>query len=208
MEPAVVETANMAAANAEINAADFHVGHLLGLNNGISYIFLGNIEINDLPFADAAGSRLAETDNAQHAGIIQFANNGANFGCSNIQADHGGRAIKHAFFYRVKVGQGARAGARHWSDQKKSRERNLSPQDPKRRANGLGAGRNHEPDASARVEFRTRGRKRSPRCPVQSIRSLPQGKRHRSRAVRRAQPSRIAGTRESIATRPGPYASQ
>ena len=41
MHAAVVEAADVAAGHAEINVADFHVGHLLGLDNGVAHVLLG-----------------------------------------------------------------------------------------------------------------------------------------------------------------------
>ena len=41
MHAAVVEAADVAAGDAEINAADLHVGHLLGLDDGVADVLLG-----------------------------------------------------------------------------------------------------------------------------------------------------------------------
>src|SRR5208282_1473278 len=39
MHAAIVKAADMPAGHAEINAADFHVGHLLGLDDGVTHTF-------------------------------------------------------------------------------------------------------------------------------------------------------------------------
>ena len=41
MHAAIVEAADVAAGHAEINVADFHVGHLLGLDDGVAHVLLG-----------------------------------------------------------------------------------------------------------------------------------------------------------------------
>ena len=59
MESTVIETANMRASHAKVDAADFHIGHLLSLDNGVADIFLREIEIDNFTFADAARFGLA-----------------------------------------------------------------------------------------------------------------------------------------------------
>ena len=41
MDAMIVEAADVAAGDAEIDAADFHVGHLLGLDDGVADVLLG-----------------------------------------------------------------------------------------------------------------------------------------------------------------------
>ena len=41
MHAAIVESANVLAGDAEIDAADFHIGHLLGLDDGVANVLLG-----------------------------------------------------------------------------------------------------------------------------------------------------------------------
>ena len=54
MHAAIVEAADVPAGHAEINAADFHVGHLLGLDDGVAHVFLGQRGVRDLALAHAA----------------------------------------------------------------------------------------------------------------------------------------------------------
>ncbi len=79
MHAAIVETANMPAADAEIHAADFHVGHLLGLEHRRAQILLDLFGIDDLALAHAARARLAEADDVQRAVGVLFADHDANF---------------------------------------------------------------------------------------------------------------------------------
>ena len=79
MHAAIVEAADVPAGHAEINAADFHVGHLLGLDDGVAHVFLGLRGVHDLALAHAARARLAEADDVQRAVGVLFADDGANF---------------------------------------------------------------------------------------------------------------------------------
>src|SRR6266850_4015624 len=63
MNPAIIESAQMAAGNAEVDAADFHIGHLLGFNDGLAHVFFGSRRVGDFPFANATGPSLAQPDN-------------------------------------------------------------------------------------------------------------------------------------------------
>jgi hypothetical protein len=89
MKAAIVETADVWTGDAEINAANFHIGHLLGLDDRIADVFLGEIEVDNFPLAHAAGFRLAEADDAERAGFVDFADDGAYFGSADIQPDNG-----------------------------------------------------------------------------------------------------------------------
>jgi hypothetical protein len=51
---AIVEAADMAAADAEIDAADLHIGHLFGLGHGGAQVFLDLFGVDDLALAHAA----------------------------------------------------------------------------------------------------------------------------------------------------------
>jgi hypothetical protein len=51
--------------------------------------------IDDFPFAHAAGTRLAEADDAEHTVGVQFADDGADFGSADFQADEDGSGIRH-----------------------------------------------------------------------------------------------------------------
>ena len=79
MHAAVVEAAQMRAGHAEINAADLHVGHLLGLDDGVAHAFLGERRVHDLALAHPARGRLAEADDIQRAIGVLFADDRADF---------------------------------------------------------------------------------------------------------------------------------
>ena len=95
MHAAVVETAQMPAGHAEINAADFHVGHLLGLDDGVAHAFLGQRRVHDLTLAHAARRRLAEADDVQRAVGILLTDDCANFRRADFKADNDVCVIKH-----------------------------------------------------------------------------------------------------------------
>ena len=67
MHAAIVEAADVAAGDAEIDAADFHIGHLLGLDDGVAHVLLGQRRVGDFALAHAARARLAEADDVQRA---------------------------------------------------------------------------------------------------------------------------------------------
>src|SRR5205809_6027734 len=63
MKAAVVEAANVPATDAQIDAADFDVGHLLGLDDGVPDILLGEGEVDNLALAHTARFALTEPNN-------------------------------------------------------------------------------------------------------------------------------------------------
>ena len=83
----VIETTDVRAGDAEIDATNLHVGHLFRFDDGVADVFLREIEVDDLPFANAAGFRLAKADDAERAGFIDFTHDGADFGGAYIQPD-------------------------------------------------------------------------------------------------------------------------
>ena len=87
MHAAVVEAAHVAAGDAEIDAADFDIGHLLGFDNGVAHVLLGSGRIGDFAFAHAAGAGLAEADDVQRAVGAEFADHGADLGGADFQPD-------------------------------------------------------------------------------------------------------------------------
>jgi hypothetical protein len=95
MDAAIVEAADVAAGDTEINVADFHVGHFLGLDDGIPHVLLGLRRIHDFALADAARARLAEADDVQRAVGSLFADHGADFRRANFQTDNDVRIVKH-----------------------------------------------------------------------------------------------------------------
>ncbi len=54
MHATVVEATDMRTGHAEINATDLHIGHLLGLDDGVARTFLGKGRVHDLALAHAA----------------------------------------------------------------------------------------------------------------------------------------------------------
>src|ERR1035437_4816512 len=94
---AIVETAQMAARHAEINTADFGIGHLLGFDNSLAHVLFGQLRISDFAFAHPAGARLAHTDDIQRAIGGEFANNSADLGGADFQSHDDRRSTKHVF---------------------------------------------------------------------------------------------------------------
>ena len=92
---AVVEAADVPAADAEIDAADLHVGHLLGLENRMAQIFLDLFGVDDLALAHAVGARLAEADDVQRALGVLLADHDANLGCADFEAGNDVGIVKH-----------------------------------------------------------------------------------------------------------------
>ena len=90
MHAAIVEAADMPAGHAEIHAANLHVGHLLGLDDGVAHVLLGLGRVGDFAFAHAPRSRLAEADDVQCAVGAPFANDGADFRRADFQTDNDG----------------------------------------------------------------------------------------------------------------------
>ena len=65
MGAAIVEAADVAAGHTEINAANFHVRHLLGLDNGVAHVLLGGGRVGDLALAHAARAGLAQPNDVR-----------------------------------------------------------------------------------------------------------------------------------------------
>ena len=103
MHAAIVEAAHVSAGNAEIDAADFHIRHLLGLDDGVAHVFLGHGRVADLALAHAARAGLAEADDVQRAFGVEFADDGADLGGADFQSDDDGGRIKHVFSWCVRV---------------------------------------------------------------------------------------------------------
>src|SRR5437588_12986120 len=65
MNTAIVATAHVPPRHAEVHTANFHVGHLLGLDDGVANIVLGSVWVGDFTFAYAAGASLAQSDDVE-----------------------------------------------------------------------------------------------------------------------------------------------
>src|SRR6185436_17915328 len=94
----------MAAGHAQINASNFHIGHLLGFDDRLPNVFLGHRRIGDLALAHATRTRLSQTNNVQRVIGRQLADDGANLGRADFEADddRGGR-VKHASSFGAGV---------------------------------------------------------------------------------------------------------
>ncbi len=103
MHAAVVEAAQVAAGDAEIDAADLDIGHLLGLHNGVAHVLLGRRRIGDFAFAHAARARLAQADDVERAIGAEFADHGADLGRADFQSDDDRGGIKHVSSWGVRV---------------------------------------------------------------------------------------------------------
>ena len=79
MNAMIAEAANVIAGDAEIDAADFDVGHLLGLDDGVADILLGQGRFGDLALAHAAGAGLADADDVEGVAGVDFADHRAYF---------------------------------------------------------------------------------------------------------------------------------
>ena len=55
VDAAIVKTADVAAGNAEVGAADFNVRHLLGFDDRVAHVLLGHGRVANLALAHAAG---------------------------------------------------------------------------------------------------------------------------------------------------------
>ena len=88
----------MTASDSQIDAADFDIGHLLGLDDGVAHVFFGGGGIGNFSLAHAAGARLAETDDIQGSFCAQIADNRADFGGAYFQANDDGGRVKHVSF--------------------------------------------------------------------------------------------------------------
>ncbi len=98
MNPVIVEAANMIAGDSQVNAADFDIGHLLGFDDGVADVLLGQGGLGDFAFAHAARAGLAHADDVESAAGIDFADYGANLGGANFQSDDDVGWIKHFSF--------------------------------------------------------------------------------------------------------------
>src|SRR5581483_2362449 len=101
---AVVKAAQMPARHAQVHAADLDVGHLLGLDNGMPYIFFAEGGIANLAFANTARARLTQADDVQGAIRVEISNDRANLRGPNFQADDDrGIRLKHVFSWCEEV---------------------------------------------------------------------------------------------------------
>src|SRR5882762_8063792 len=103
MHAAIVKAAQVPATDAKINAANLHVGHLLRLDDGIANILARERRINDLAFAHAARAALADADDTERAGVVDFANDGADFRRTHFQTDNDRGLIKHVYSCWVRL---------------------------------------------------------------------------------------------------------
>ena len=110
MNAAIVEAANVAAGHAKIHAANFHVGHLLGFDDGVADVLAdvsGASTISPLrtprerawptPMMFSAPLSFTSPTTAQTLEV------------PNFQADNDWRGVKHVFSYNVKVSGSAAA---------------------------------------------------------------------------------------------------
>ena len=105
MHAAIGEPANMPAGHAEIDAADFHIRHLLGFDDGVADVFRRGRRVGNFAFAHPTRARLPQADDIQGAGCIHFPDDRADFGRADFQTDNDrGRRIKH--FSSCEVGLG------------------------------------------------------------------------------------------------------
>ena len=103
VDAAIVKPAHMAAADAQIDAADFHIGHLFRFDNGVADVFLRQRSINNYAFAHAARACLAQADDIQSALGTEFADDGTDFGGADFQPNNDGRAVKHVSSWFVNL---------------------------------------------------------------------------------------------------------
>jgi hypothetical protein len=73
------ETTDVIAGDAEIDAADFDVGHLFGVNNGVADVLLGQGRLGDLALAHPVREGLADADDVEGAGGVDFPHHHAYF---------------------------------------------------------------------------------------------------------------------------------
>jgi len=95
MNAAVVEAADVAATDAEIDAANLDIGHLLGLGHGDAEVFLDLGGINDLALAHTARAGLAQADDVQDAFGALLAHDDADFGSADFEAGNDVGIVKH-----------------------------------------------------------------------------------------------------------------
>src|ERR1043166_3688323 len=87
MHATIVKTAHMTSSHPKINAANFDVGHLLGLDDGVAYVFLGKGSIGNLPLSHTARTRLSEAHDIQRAIRAEFSDHSAHLGCADFQSN-------------------------------------------------------------------------------------------------------------------------
>src|SRR5262245_15213747 len=97
MNSTIVESAQMPACDSKINATDFNVRHLLGLDDSVTHIFFRNRGVGDLSFSYAAGLGLTQSDDIQRAISRYVADDGAYLRCSNFQSYNNRGWLKHVF---------------------------------------------------------------------------------------------------------------
>src|SRR2546430_297334 len=84
---AIVETLNVRAGDADVNAPDHHVAFLLSIDNGLMHAFHGRLKIDNLAFAHAARWCLADAENLDRSIRPRLAHDDANLRRSNLQAN-------------------------------------------------------------------------------------------------------------------------
>src|ERR1035437_6052213 len=103
MHAAVAKAANVATSHAEIDAADLHVGHLLGLEDRRAHLLLHLFGVADFAFAHAAGQRLSQADDVDRALGILFADDDADFRRADLRPDDNVGIFKHFFSNFLRV---------------------------------------------------------------------------------------------------------
>src|SRR5207247_1035364 len=166
MHAAIGEAPEMSAGHPEINAADLHVGHLLGLDDGIAHIFAGAGSVGDFALAHPARARLPDADDVERAHRVEFPNHRANLRGADLQPDDDRFRVKHVFSCKGKLwevweeraesnrSRRTRAGARCWPRP-----------DPASRYACRIVGRGHAPTASVSTGRRNPSGRMSVRCP-------------------------------------------
>src|SRR5207237_1193663 len=76
---AIVKAAQVSASHAEIDAANFNVGHLLGFDDGVANVLADGGRVSNLALAHAARAGLSYADDVERASGVDFSDDGANF---------------------------------------------------------------------------------------------------------------------------------
>src|SRR4051812_23105485 len=118
MHPAIVEAAKVSSRDPEVNAANFHISHLLSFDDGMADVFLGHGGIGDFAFADTARAGLAEANDIKGAIGAQVANDRADFGRADFQSNDNRGRVKHAFSWFAGV---LAAWAARWTEGRRPR---------------------------------------------------------------------------------------
>jgi MinD-like ATPase involved in chromosome partitioning or flagellar assembly len=87
MHSAIVEAANVAAADAEIDAANLASAICSASTMAFADVLGGERDIDDLAFAHAARARLADADDVQRAAAADIADDGADFRSAHFQSN-------------------------------------------------------------------------------------------------------------------------